>query len=354
VNWSPDSLADIALPNISQVHVSDIAAVTQSSDLEKRSEWQRDQVNKFCQKYGLKRQLYVLPRDNKERYVLYRHLIYDSRKKFIFCFLPKVGCTTLRRLIFVMQGAIPLQSVNWTHMSEAEYLRPAIQRTSFLNTQLTDKMRLQKLKKYFKFMMIRNPLERLVSVYRNKIEPPLELCNHDKRLDPLVVDVNRVPGMDYFQACRRLILTKYSPCQLIEWACSNGNYSLSVDFTTYVKWIIDTEDRDLNEHFSSILFNAAPCRVGYHLYLNFKNYSRDVRLLIEKLNTSSEYFIDHNSHGTVQDEMHSKLPYYYSQLSDEMKRKLFVCMYTELDFLLPPVPRGEMESCGSARHQQVV
>ena len=38
VNWSPDSLADIALPNISQVHVSDITAVTQSSDLEKRSE----------------------------------------------------------------------------------------------------------------------------------------------------------------------------------------------------------------------------------------------------------------------------------------------------------------------------
>ena len=38
VNWSPDNMADIALPNISQVHVSDIAAVTQSSDLEKRSE----------------------------------------------------------------------------------------------------------------------------------------------------------------------------------------------------------------------------------------------------------------------------------------------------------------------------
>ena len=43
VTWSPDSLADIALPNISQVHVSDIAAVTQSSDLEKRSE-----VHVYC------------------------------------------------------------------------------------------------------------------------------------------------------------------------------------------------------------------------------------------------------------------------------------------------------------------
>ena len=233
-------------------------------------------------------------------------------------------------------------------MSEAEYLRPAIQRTSFLNTRLTDKMRLQKLKKYFKFMMIRNPLERLVSAYRDKIEPPLELCDHDKRLDPLIADVHvdRVEGMDYFQAYRRLILSKYHPHLLREWAHSNGNYSLSVDFNTYVKWIIDTEDRDLNEHFSSTLFNAAPCRVGYHLYLNFKNYSRDVRLLIEKLNTSSEYFIDHNSHGSIQDETHSKLPYYYSQLSDGMKRKLFVRTYKELDFYYHLYPEERWSHVG--------
>ena len=162
----------------------------------------------------------------------------------------QVGCTTLRRLIFVMQGAIPLQSVNWTHVSEAEYLRPAIHRVSFLNTQLTDEMKLQKLKNYFKFVMIRNPLERLVSAYRNKIEPPVELCDHDKGLDPLVTNIHTIEGMDYFQAHRRLILSKYSPRQLIEWAHSNGNYSLSVNFTTYVKWIIDTEDRDLNENTS--------------------------------------------------------------------------------------------------------
>ena len=231
-----------------------------------------------------------------------------------------------------MQGAIPLQSVNWTYVSEADYLWPAIQRTSFLNTQLTNKMRLQKLMNYFKFIMIRNPLERLVSAYRDKIEPPLEHCDHDEWPNPLVKNIYSKARIDLFQAHRRLILSKYHPHQLRQWAHSNGSYSLSVNFTTYVKWIIDTEDKDLNEHFSSILWNAAPCRVGYHLYLNFKNYSREVRLLIEKLNTSSEYFIDHNTHGTVQDETHSKLPYYYSQLSDEVKRKLFVRMHKELDF----------------------
>ena len=241
----------------------------------------------------------------------------------------QVGCTTLRRLVFVIQGAIPRESIQWRHVSEAEYLYPAIQNHSFLRPGLSDVQRRSKLKYYFKFVMLRNPLERLISAYCNKIEPPLEFSDHDKSPDPLVHSVHSVKGVVYFQTYRRLILSKYHPHLLREWAHSNGNYSLSVDFNTYVKWIIDTEDRDLNEHFSSILFNAAPCRVGYHLYLNFKNYSRDVRLLIQALNTRPEYFVDQK---TLKRKTHSKLPYYYSQLSDEMKRKLFVRMYKELDF----------------------
>jgi hypothetical protein len=80
-----------------------------------------------------------------------------------------------------------------------------------------------------------------------------------------------------------------------------------------------------------------------------------VRLLIEKLNISSEYFTDHNSHGSIQDETHSKLPYYYSQLSDEMKRKLFVRMYNELDFYYHLYPEERWSHVDLLyRQQQVV
>ena len=54
--------------------------------------WQRDQVNKYCQKYGLKRQLHVLPHDNNERRVLYRHIIYDSRTFFVSFQRYRYGC----------------------------------------------------------------------------------------------------------------------------------------------------------------------------------------------------------------------------------------------------------------------
>ena len=242
---------------------------------------------------------------------------------------------------------------NWSQEIEHNYLLPAMKETSFMNVHLKDWERIAKLREYFKFMMIRNPLERLVSAYRNKIEPPLEFCKHDRRDDPLVYHLKYVKNMEYFQAHRRLILSKYHPVIFKKWATAIGNYSLSVDFVTYVKWIVDTRDVDLNEHFSSIIFNAAPCRVRYHLYLNFKNYSREVRLLIQKLNTSSEYFVDHNSHSSPQEETQATLPYYYSLLSAELKRKLFARMARDLDFyyhLFPEEQFSHVELLGVNQH----
>ena len=53
-------------------------------------QWQTAQVSKYCKKYGLEGQLYVLPTSPSEIYFLYSHLIFDPKREFIFCFLPKV------------------------------------------------------------------------------------------------------------------------------------------------------------------------------------------------------------------------------------------------------------------------
>ena len=242
-----------------------------------------------------------------------------------------------------MQGAIPLDSIHWLKISEKDYLRPAVMNTSFLKKGLTDKMRLYKLKNYFKFMMVRNPLERLVSAYRDKIEPPLVFCDNDRQPDPLVATLSRWTEKKYFQGQRRLLLSKYQPDSLIEWARANGSYNLNVSFPIYVRWLVETRDSELNEHFSSILFNTAPCRVGYHLFLNFNNYSRDVRLLIPRLNTSSHYFVDHKTPGP---ETSSTLPHYFSLLSIDLRRRLFARLTRELDFYYHLYPEEQLSHVG--------
>ena len=255
----------------------------------------------------------------------------DHMLLIIYMHVIQTGCTTLRRLLFVMEGQLEEETITWKKVPET-MLQSGMRKISYLNLDLPDSERLLQLRTYYKFVMIRNPLERLVSAYRNKIEPQLEYSAHDQVKDPLIRRYHTIKDMDLFQVYRRVILSNYEPQTLIRWAQAKGSYQLSVSFSSYVKWILGTEDAKLNEHFSSILINSAPCRVRYHLYLNFKNYSREVRLLVDKLNSSTDYFIDHNHHGKPEDQTQSTLPHYYSMLSAELKKKLFIRMSKELDF----------------------
>ena len=250
---------------------------------------------------------------------------------------------------------MPRESVAWerNNVTERDY-RPGMAKFSFQKKGITNEIRLHKIRNYFKFVMVRNPLERLVSAFRDKIQPPLKFCGHDRLANPLLADLKHQGEISEFQAYRRFILSKYKPNSLINWARSNGSYNLSVDFRTYVEWVVDTKDADLNEHFSSIAFNSAPCRVGYDLFLNFKNYSRDVRLLIHRLNTSTEYFVKKHVHSSPGTDTRSIFPDYYSQLSRSLKSRLFARMTRELDFYYHLNPEEQLSHLDLLRVKELV
>ena len=230
-----------------------------------------------------------------------------------------------------MQGLIPPESVNWAIVSEKEYLVPAMKKATFLNKTLTYPRRLKRVQEYFKFMMVRNPLERLVSAYCDKIKHPLTFMSSDNSSNVIICTNKLHKWLDLFEAHRRWIVSEYHPADLVRWAKYGGNFTLQPSFSDFVRWIVSSDDSRLNEHFASTIVNAKPCVVQYHFYANFKNYSRDVRLLIQKLNLNSQFFIDHSSHALGQ-ETSTKLHHYYSQLSPHLKRDLFEHMFQELDF----------------------
>lgn len=220
----------------------------------------------------------------------------------------------MRRFFFVLQGIIPQETITWDVVSEEKYLGPGVQKASFLNHSLTDTERIHKIKTYYKFIIVRNPLERLLSAFLNKIAPPLDF----ERLDT-------------FEMHKRSILEKYRPQDLERWSKDNGSFELQVSFNDYVRWIIDSDNALLNEHFAPIIEDAHPCRIRYHFYGNFKMYSSDVAHIMQKLNVSAEYFWDKSVHGPGH-ETKDYLQHYYSQLTTELREHLFEDLYQELDF----------------------
>ena len=233
-------------------------------------------------------------------------------------------------MVLVINGLLDKETAKIIHIPEYK-IRDRAMMTSFQKVNLTDGEKLHKIKHYFKFVMIRNPLERVVSAYRNKLEQPLRYNRTLEERKGLLEEPQFFQGMKRFENYKRWILTKYRPLDLLRWMQKNGSYELQVTFADFIQWKIDLNDYTVNEHFSSALRNTHPCKLRYHFYANFKNYSREVLLLIEKFNTRREYFTDYSKHDPW-DETKLFLNRYYSQLHQSLKYRLFRYMYKELDF----------------------
>ena len=50
-----------------------------------------EQVDKYCAKYNRQDEALTLPGDkHSERRNLFKHLLFDDERRYIFCFIPKV------------------------------------------------------------------------------------------------------------------------------------------------------------------------------------------------------------------------------------------------------------------------
>lgn len=147
---------------------------------------------------------------------------------------------------------------------------------------------------------MRNPLERLVSAYRDK------LANGDN---------------DRFAYTVTKILAKYK----------HISNSSTLDFQMYIRWIIDTPNDSLDQHFKPLMYLVHPCAVKYDFFGNFKHLSSDLHLVMEKFNISSELYRDQGYYGSGPNTT-TLLPKYYSTVSVDLKQKLVADFSAELDF----------------------
>ena len=195
-----------------------------------------------------------------------------------------------------------------------------IKRASLLNKNLTDFKRLQKLQHFFKFTILRHPLERLVSGYRNKIEPTLFGLSK-KFPNPIKHD----------------ILRKYRSKEFSTWLKDGGKYNITISFSEFVNYFLDSDKRRINPHFKPFVHTCHPCQVQYDFFGNFRTYGSDVRLVSEAYGLSYSWYRNKSLHSWSQ-ETRALLKKYYDQLSPEMKRDVLHSLEADLElyYLLYP------------------
>ena len=186
---------------------------------------------------------------------------------------------------------------------------------SFRN--LTKTEAIYKLNNYYKFAIVRNPLERLLSAYRNKLETPLKFSlrrNFPERL-------------------KAYILKKFRREEFEDWIAdeiAHNTTDIHPNFSEFLKFMTKFSLSRYNEHFKPALQLCFPCAVHYDLFLNFKMLEYDTFALMQFLDIPFEYYPESIAHKSAP--TGGYLEKYFKDVDIDMKVKLFHAFRDELEF----------------------
>nr|XP_061814961.1 carbohydrate sulfotransferase 12-like [Nerophis lumbriciformis]XP_061814962.1 carbohydrate sulfotransferase 12-like [Nerophis lumbriciformis] len=191
-----------------------------------------------------------------------RQLLVDDEHGVIYCFIPKVACTNLKRLFLALNHGKPypdLMSIS----SEAAHNPEGLPHLASYSKDERE----AKLKHYTKFMFVREPFVRLVSAFRDKFLTP-----------------NQV----FYEEFGRLFLRRYGnqsdPPLNVEETYVSG---IQPTFYNFVQYLLDprtTETNPFEPHWRQMHRLCQPCFIEYDFIGHQETLQEDVLQLITSLN----------------------------------------------------------------------
>ena len=123
-------------------------------------------INDVCAAKNLRKEVTV---NTVKKIKGYTNVAVDDKHKLLYCYVPKVGCTSWKVKLSLMSGNAGDKVLN-THPSPVD-TRGGLAKygIKMLSTYSPEEIT-YRIDNYFKFMFVRHPMERIVSSYRSKFE----------------------------------------------------------------------------------------------------------------------------------------------------------------------------------------
>ncbi|XP_053979705.1 carbohydrate sulfotransferase 11 isoform X1 [Hylaeus volcanicus] len=224
----------------------------------------------------------------------FRNVLVDEQHELLYCYVPKVACTNWKRVLMVATGKWPGSDPLEIPANQA-HSPGTFKRLSNYTLPEIERM----LATYDKLIVVRHPLERLLSAYRNKLE-----AKHEK-------------SSKYFQTRFGKKIIKRCRRNATEESLKRGD---DVTFREFVEFITDDSSNETrNEHWNPIYELCQPCLVNYNLVSKYESLVEDATEVLERMGVESVNFPakPSNSEPTAK-----KLEKYYSTLTYKQLRKL--------------------------------
>ena len=130
------------------------------------NEDRKQRVNDVCASRNLRKEPSI---ENVKKIKKYTNVAVDDKHKVLYCYVPKVACTSWKVKLSLMSDKAQGAVLN-THPSPVD-TRGGLAKygIKMLSTYTPEQIK-YRLENYFKFLFVRHPMERLVSSYRSKFE----------------------------------------------------------------------------------------------------------------------------------------------------------------------------------------
>ncbi|KAK9497189.1 hypothetical protein O3M35_004554 [Rhynocoris fuscipes] len=217
-----------------------------------------EHVNKICQRYKSNSvRLDLL--QNRE---VLDHILVDSKHHLLYCYVPKVACTNWKRILMILNGVINTTDVLSIPADLAHSRRVLSSLANFTASNVQNI-----LNSYKKFLFVRHPFERLVSAFRNKLEP------------------NSMRSK-YFQ----LRLGKYIAKRYRTKSNSSSPQNDDVTFEEFISYLTQSNGDKLNEHWQAIDNLCSPCSITYDFIGKYETLQADSNYLLKSIGVENIIF----------------------------------------------------------------
>ena len=214
---------------------------------------------------------------------VFQHIIVDDEHKLLYCYIPKVACSNWKRVFLVLSGKYRVvEEIH--HLDHSDF--------KFLSDYSPNEAQ-KRLQNYFKFMFVREPLDRLVSAYRSKFHK----------------------DVDFQQQYGRQIIRTYRD------EVTKDNKGEDVTLKEFLQYYLDSDPEKMNEHWKSYESLCQPCHIRYNFIGQFEHLKDETAYLLDQLDLSEQvYFPYKQSHyEDTKEDLWNQIP---SDLRVEVEKTL--------------------------------
>ena len=256
------------------------------------------QLQQTCEWAKSKDLIDTRPERLKERYPN-RNIFVDDVHKVLYCEVPKVACTSWKVFFANISGKVdPKDYGKLYHLVHNTAYHPKIGFKYLTNFSYEE--RLYRLKNYFKFLVVRNPFDKLLSAYENKFAHDSEQAQwYHKNVGPHIIKHYRQkPTKD-----------------AIKWG-------KDVQFEELVRFITDDANKvrmKYDPHWWSMQDTCYPCIIQYDYIAKIETLQQDLPYIMDKIVPGQKVSFPYLNSN--QQKLKEKLDRYYKNLTmSEMKK----------------------------------